>query len=119
MHPRIDALRREWMEAREGEGHTLVVAEIPLLFEVGLQSQFDLVVLVDADPLIRLGRVVEQRGLSEEEAGLMIEAQMPAAQKQSLSHVVIRNEGSLEQLKGEAQRVLKELRERPQAIRHE
>ena len=68
LHPRIRTLRSAWMEERRNAGDALVVAEIPLLFETGHEGDFDAVVLVDAPDAVRLGRLVEQRGLSEEEA---------------------------------------------------
>ena len=112
VHPEVARLR----DAREAElaaaGAPLVVHVIPLLFEVGLADAFDEVVLVDAPVPVRLARLVEHRGLREEEAARMIEAQRPAAEKRSRATRIIENDGTLDMLREKARDVLRELRER-------
>ncbi len=112
LHPRIRALHQEWTAARRKEGASLVVTEIPLLFETGRERDFDLTVLVDAPVETRLGRLVEQRGLSETEARLMLASQMDAADKRRRADLVLDNDGSLEELEKKAHALLDELRER-------
>ena len=70
LHPIIWTLREEWLDERRTEGVALAVSEIPLLFETGRQGDFDAVVLVDAPVEVRLGRIIENRGLDEIEARL-------------------------------------------------
>lgn len=112
VHPAVGALREEaYREARErGEG--IVVADIPLLFEVGLADEFDVVVLVDAPMQARLVRMVRDRGLSADEAKQVIAAQMPSELKRARADVVIDNAGSLAALEERAREVWAELRRR-------
>ena len=109
IHPEVARLRTEREAALEREGVPLVVNVIPLLFEVGLEDAFDEVVLVDAPEAVRLARLVERRGLEEGEATRMIEAQLPAAAKRARATFVIENDGTLEDLRAAARRVLHEL----------
>ncbi len=44
---------------------------------------------------LQLQRLMEQRGLSERESGLMIAAQMPLEEKARRAHYVVENSGSL------------------------
>jgi dephospho-CoA kinase len=99
VHPRI-AARRDLLlaEARE-RGVRLVVCDIPLLFETGLQREFDRVILVDAPAEIRRQRL-RARGLSNDEAERMMAAQMPAEDKRAAADIVIDNDGTLEALEG-------------------
>ena len=92
-------MREEWMEARRAEGQAMAVAEIPLLFEVGLEGDYDVVVLVDAPLEERLRRLREDRGLDEEEARKMMDAQIPAGEKRESADYVIDNDGTPEDLK--------------------
>src|SRR5690606_29493624 len=78
VHPEVARLRAEAEAALAEDGADIVVSEIPLLFEVGLESSFDIVVLVEADVERRLERLVRTRGLDRAEALRMIEAQMPS-----------------------------------------
>ena len=110
LHPRIWALRGAWMDERRREGHALVVAEIPLLFETGREGDFDVVVLVDAPDAVRLRRLVEHRGLAEDEARAVMAAQMDPAEKRRRAHHVLSNDGSIESLEAAAATLLRELR---------
>jgi dephospho-CoA kinase len=98
LHPLINALRLEWVARHEAGGTPLVVAEIPLLYEVGLEKEYDAVVLVVAPPGERLRRLTVDREMPEEEAILVMEAQIPQEQKLPLADYVLDNGGSLEDL---------------------
>jgi dephospho-CoA kinase len=113
VHPEVQRLRTEEEAAHTRSGARIVIHDIPLLYEVGLADQFDVVVLVHADEADRLNRLVEQRGLSETEARAMIAAQMPAEEKRGKAHIVIENKGTLAELEQRATNVWKELQEWP------
>jgi dephospho-CoA kinase len=89
-----------------------VVADIPLLFEVGLEHEFDAVVLVDAPESIREERLVQDRGLSAQDARRMIEAQMPSAAKRDRADYIIDNTGTPAELQRRAVDVWGELQRR-------
>jgi dephospho-CoA kinase len=109
VHPAVAALREdEYREAVE-RGERVVVADIPLLFEVGMAEEFDVIVLVDAPEEARLMRLVGDRGLEAEEARRMIAAQMPSELKRARADVVIENTGSLGDLERRAGEVWDEL----------
>ncbi len=111
MHPIIWQLRDLWLAERMAEGATLVVSEIPLLFEADRQGDFDRVVLVDAPDEERLRRLVELRGSSSVEARRIMAAQMGPAAKRAKADFVITNDGTLEQLRAAAVDVLRQLRD--------
>jgi dephospho-CoA kinase len=96
VHPEVKRLRDTLIDEARGRGDQVVIAAIPLLFEAGLQGEFDRIILVDAPDETRL---VHRRGLSPAEATRMMAAQLPAREKRSLSHVVIENDGDLKALR--------------------
>lgn len=98
VHPAVRRLRDQRVEKARQRGDHIVVADIPLLFELGLQAAFDAVILVDADETVRRDRLVHTRGLSGHEAQAMIDAQMPSALKREGATWVIDNNGPLEAL---------------------
>lgn len=102
VHPEVRRLRDEEYRRLEGAGASVVVADIPLLFEVGMESEFDLVVLVDAPEPVRRERIVRDRGLSPEAASRMIAAQMPASEKRAHADRVIDNVGTPAELQARA-----------------
>ena len=112
LHPRIRALRDAWMREQEEAGRPLVVAEIPLLFEVGMEGEFDAVILVDAPEEERLRRLTENRDLTAGAARAIMDAQMPSSEKRSRADFVLDNDGSREELEDRAMALLDLLRAR-------
>lgn len=109
VHPEVQRLRMRAEEALAARGATIVVHEIPLLFETGLQDEFDVIVLVDAPETVRLQRMVDDRDVPAADARAMIEAQVPAATKRAAADVVIENDadpGTLETRATEVWRAL-------------
>ncbi len=109
----VHPLVREWMAARTAEalihGATVVVQDVPLLFENGLQSLYSAVVLVYMPERIQLQRLVEERGLDEERAKAIIAAQMPIDAKLDRAQHVIDNSGSREETRQQVEKVWAEL----------
>jgi dephospho-CoA kinase len=102
VHPEVARLRRAEEARHAADGAGIVVHEIPLLFEVGLEREFETVVLVDAPDPLRVARLVEQRGIAEAEAKRMVAAQMPAARKRAQATHVLDNAGTLDALERDA-----------------
>jgi dephospho-CoA kinase len=112
VHPAVAELREELYREAEARGEAVIVADIPLLFEVGLVDEFDVVVLVDAPEETRLARLVGDRGLDPAEAQKMIAAQMSSALKRARADYVIENVGTLGEVRRRARDVWQELERR-------
>jgi dephospho-CoA kinase len=110
LHPRIAAARLEWIEARSREGHPILVSEIPLLFEAGLEGTVDRIVLVHAPEPERLRRLRDDRGLSEAEARALMATQSDPDEKRARAHHVLLNDGDVHALEGAALELLELLR---------
>jgi|JI10StandDraft_1071094.scaffolds.fasta_scaffold11353_3 dephospho-CoA kinase len=98
VHPAVGRLRDARLAAAAARGDHIVVSDIPLLFEVGLEHAFDAILLVDAPVDARRERLIRDRGLSAADAEAMIAAQWPSERKRIGSTWVIDNDGSREQL---------------------
>lgn len=109
VHPAVKRLRDQLVEEAQRRGDTVVVAAIPLLFEAGLERDYDRIILVDAPDDVRLSRLVHRRGIGAAEARRMMAAQMPAAMKRARADVVIENESDLKALRRSVERVWREL----------
>jgi dephospho-CoA kinase len=103
VHPEVARLRAAEEAALVRAGERIVVHMIPLLFETGLDASVDTVVVVDAPAAVRRARIVQSRGLEEEEANRMMAAQMPAAEKRARADLVIENDGTLAELERKAE----------------
>lgn len=100
VHPAVGRLRDQQLEEARRRGDAVVISDIPLLFEVGLEHAFDGVILVDAPEAVRLARLQRDRGLARDEAQAMIDAQWPSARKRAGATWIIDNDGPREQLEG-------------------
>lgn len=112
VHPEVRRLRDDWTERRRRDGAPLVVWEIPLLFETGMENDVDVVVVVDAPAELRRRRVVETRGMTETEAEAVMAAQQPVEAKRSRADIVVANAGTRAELATRAAEALARLQER-------
>jgi dephospho-CoA kinase len=109
VHPRVRAMRAALLKDARHRGDAVVICAIPLLFETGMEGEFDRIVLVDAPESVRLARLKRTRGLTDDEARRMIAAQMPVGRKRTMAHAIIDNDGSLDALAQRAEEVWLEL----------
>jgi dephospho-CoA kinase len=110
VHPAVAALRDRAIEAARAAGAEVVVCDVPLLFEAGLEHTVQDVVLVDAPPETRLERLMRDRGLWADEARAMMEAQWPSGRKRGRARWIIDNVGTPEELTARARTVFDEIR---------
>lgn len=98
VHPVVDRLRRQAIAEHRAAGTRVLICDIPLLFEVGLEGSVDSIILVDAPTDLRRERLVRDRGLSAAEADAMIAAQMPSEAKRARAQHIIDNIGTRTEL---------------------
>src|SRR5690554_1386826 len=97
-HPQVIREMREKIEEYRAE-NKVIVLDIPLLFEAGLDSMVDETWVVYVDRGTQLQRLMARDGLSYEEANKRIQAQMSLEKKRVLADFVINNKGNIEDLK--------------------
>ncbi len=109
VHPEVDRLRVAQLLQAEQEGARVVVVEIPLLFEKGIEAEFDHVVVVDAPTEQRRHRVIEQRGLSAEMFAAIDATQWAGGRKRGAADMVLWNDGGPDDLRRKARQVWDDL----------
>ena len=105
LHPAVYRAIEAWMRAQEADGAPVAVAEIPLLFETGHETDFDCVVVTACDGEEQVRRAVERAGLSEADARRRIAAQWPLADKVRRADFVIATDGTVEETRRQARSV--------------
>ncbi|MFB2556067.1 dephospho-CoA kinase [Herbiconiux liangxiaofengii] len=99
-HPAVAQLfAARLAETAERDAHAVVVYDVPLLAESGGRRDglFEFVVVVEAPVGQRIQRLVELRGLSEEEASRRVHAQASDTERRALADVVIDSGGTLDE----------------------
>ena len=98
LHPLILDEMISRMETARQNGFKVVAAEVPLLFETGMDRFFDVTVVVLADTADLSRRISERDGVSFEDARKMLDLQMPQAEKRKKADHVIENRAGLAEL---------------------
>lgn len=105
---KLNAIIHPWV-ARERERRTaaltartpppeVIMHDVPLLFEVGLDAAMDCTVVVDAPLTVRAARAGARSNLTEAEARARDAAQMPLSEKVARADFVIDNGGAVVEL---------------------
>lgn len=90
IHPRVAREQRRLIRAvRARTPHAVVVYEVPLLFEAGIEKHVDYIVVVNANQDTQLARLQKRDGLSRMEALQRIRSQLPLAHKRRLADFVL------------------------------
>lgn len=80
------------------EPKSVIFIDAALLYETGLEGYTDSVWLVDADETIRISRIKERDGITEEEVKNRFGSQMPQKEKLARADTILINSGSKESL---------------------
>jgi dephospho-CoA kinase len=103
VHPLVGKRRAEIIAAVPED--SVVVEDIPLLVESGMAPLFPLVVVVFADAELRVKRLIEHRGMAEDDARARIAAQAADEQRRAVADIWLDNSGSSEALTERAREV--------------
>jgi dephospho-CoA kinase len=111
LHPRIkEEIARRAREIGQKNPEAIVVIDAPLLVELGMHHKVDRLIVVTSTQTQQMERLKKRDGRSPEEALKLLSSQMPVEEKEKLADFVVRNEGSLEEMKKRAKEVFKELK---------
>ncbi|TAL16502.1 MAG: dephospho-CoA kinase [Frankiales bacterium] len=109
VHPLIGQRTADLLAQARAAGARVLVHDVPLLVESHLAEAYDAVVVVAAEPETQLHRLTTLRGMSEQEARQRIAAQAPLADKLAVATHVIANDGPLEELAAQVDRLWHDL----------
>ena len=96
VHPYVRRRTDDWFAGLDARRHPYAIADIPLLYEVKRDRDFDAVIVVACSPETQLRRLLD-RGLSEPEARQRLAAQLGLDDKIARADYVIRTDGSFEE----------------------
>ncbi|MCQ6273441.1 dephospho-CoA kinase [Bacillus sp. V3B] len=108
VHPAVRKRMVEKQVALQSKGESMIVMDIPLLFESNLRSTVDRTLLVYVDEEVQLRRLMKRNNYTKEEAFARIHSQMPLIEKKKLADAVIDNNGSIQQTELQLNNILKQ-----------
>lgn len=99
VHPFVIGKLKRWLENKKKEG--IYVAEVPLLFEKGLEKLFDETVLVEVKKRILTERLKEKYGFNRSQIKKRLSLYLSDAKKEEISDFIVRNNLDLKNLEKE------------------
>lgn len=96
---------------RHSASFPVLVFDIPLLFENGMQDQFDHVVVVSCLAETQRKRVLARPGMTAEKFEFILDRQMPDAEKRTLADFLVETDGTLDDTLQQVQRIYRGLLE--------
>lgn len=113
IHPLVRETQGRWFEELAKKGEPIGVVEATLLVETGGRERFDVLVAVSAPADMRLKRAVKRSGETDpNEFVKRMSAQFSDAAREEVSDIVIRTDGTREELEEKIDRLADELRAR-------
>jgi dephospho-CoA kinase len=109
IHPLVRSKTNQIIDQHTSE--TIIVNEIPLLLEKKMESLFDFLVIVNSSEKNRLERLAH-RGLTAEQATARMAKQVSDEQRKAAADFLIVNDGNLDQLEADVEKIWQTLQER-------
>ena len=109
LHPRLEQIWKPLAQQHHSPSNAFFVAEIPLLYEKGLDRFFDKVLVVACSHSQRKDRLIKSRSIIPEKAEEWTALQLPQDEKISQANHLLWNDGSPHALKHQIQTFLQSL----------
>lgn len=105
VHPLVSASRDRFVA--EHHGVAVVLFDVPLLFETGLDRGCDAVVVVSAPPEVQRRRALERPGMTDEKFAALVAKQIPDAEKRRRADFVVDSSGDFAHTRAQVHDILR------------
>ncbi|MBQ3268469.1 MAG: dephospho-CoA kinase [Clostridia bacterium] len=105
IHPLVQREMLERMDAAAQAGAKVVILDVPLLFETGMDALCDETWALYVDREAQVSRVVARDGLSPEEAEARIDSQMPTEERNARATHAINTDQPIERTRAELEQL--------------
>ena len=109
VHPLVRQSETKFLEAARARGESIVVLDIPLLYETGGEKRVDAVVVVTAPAEIQRKRVLERPGMTPDKFAVLLEKQVPDAQKRVRADFIVDSGHGVEPAREQVRQILREV----------
>lgn len=89
VHPLVAADRATFLRDRTEKGDDILLFDIPLLFETGAESQFDVIVVASAPAALQEERVMARPGMTKAHFLDILARQLPDAEKRRRADFIV------------------------------
>jgi len=107
IHPLVKKLRDDFLKINQNK--ELIVFDIPLLFETGLNKTMDITVVVSAPYHVQHKRVMSREGMTERIFSELLAKQISDDEKKTMADIVIKTDESLNMTKSKVKDLISNL----------
>jgi len=111
IHPLVHQKEREFIDRATADGETLVLLDIPLLFEVGGTGRVDKIIVVTAPADVQRERVMSRPGMTEEKFQAILSKQLPDSEKRARADYIIDTSNGIDAAREVVHSIISELKE--------
>lgn len=112
VHPLVRATEMRFLDEAEASGASVVVLDIPLLFETGGDQRVDAVVVASAPNEMQRARLIE-RGIEMQRLEALLARQMPDSEKRQRADFVVDSSQGIEHARTQVRQILKAVAKMP------
>lgn len=114
VHPMLGASRQKFLDDAEASGASVVVMDIPLLFETGGEKRVDAVVVVTTSPENQRERIMARGTMTGEAFEAILARQMPDAEKRKRADFVVDTSHGLDPVRAQIRDILQQVAKMPE-----
>ena len=109
LHPAIRGAIDQWFTTLDKTAFPFAIADIPLLYETGLDKEYDAVIVTSCAPQTQVKRIMARDNLDATQVQHRLDAQMPLEDKVKRATYVIDTNGSLVQTNTQVHKLYRDL----------
>lgn len=117
VHPLVFAARERFLAEAQARGASVVVLDVPLLFETGTDRYCDAVAVVSAPPEVQRRRALERPGMTEDKFAALLAKQMPDAEKRRRADFIIDSSQDFDHTRAQIRDILQRVAKMPRRER--
>ncbi len=117
VHPLVNASTEMFLTDAQSRRAPVVLLDVPLLFEAGLQGRCDAVVVVSAPADIQRQRAFGRAGMTDEKFAALLTKQMPDAEKRKRADFVLDSSGGFDHTRDQVRDILQAVSTMPRRQR--
>lgn len=110
VHPLVHAREEKTIAEAEAGGHTIMLFDIPLLFETGGEERMDKTVVTHCSSETQMERLMARPGMTPETADMLIARQMPQAEKKARADYLVSTDHGRDAARDQVSDILKDLK---------
>lgn len=109
VHPLVERARANALRKAEADGASMILFDIPLLFEKDRISEVDVIIVVSAPEAVQRQRVLERPGMTVEKLQSILSRQTPDEEKRQRADFVIETDKGLDAARGQVKQIIDKL----------